>query len=137
MHSDPNVELIRSVYAEWAQGDFTSGDRFAEDIEFVTGSLEHRTYRGHRGMWEGWHDFLSAWTDFRVEAQDIVEVAPGIYLVDSTLHGQGKESGVPIAGPGTNVILVRDGKIARFEIHWDRAVAVESARRFAESESVS
>jgi len=134
---DPNVELIRSVYAHWAQGDFSRGESLAEDIEFVTASPEIRTYHGREGMWKGWHDFLTAWENFRIELTGVSKVGPGVYLVETALQGRGKESGVPIGGAGTNVVAVHDGHIARFEIHWDRAGAASAARDLAEASDYS
>jgi ketosteroid isomerase-like protein len=128
MNEDANQELLRSVYAEWGRGEFKRIDIFDPDVEFVTGGLEPRTHRGPEGVVEGWFDFLSAWNDFRVEAREII---PGrdsdSYVVFVHLSGRGKESGVPTESETANVIWLREGRIRRMELHWDREAALEAA----------
>jgi ketosteroid isomerase-like protein len=125
---DRNVAFLREIYAAWQLGDFTRADMFDSDVEFVTGALEARTFRGPAGVVEGWFDFLSAWEDFRVEAREIIPGAePESYVVFCHLSGRGKESGVPTESETANTIWISDGKIVRMELHWDRESALESA----------
>jgi ketosteroid isomerase-like protein len=128
MNEEPNVVFLRGIYAEWALGDFTRADMFDPDVEFVQSGIEPQTYRGPDGVTEGWFEWLSAWKDFRVEAQEIIPgVQPDSYVVFVHLSGRGKESGVPTESETANVIWLRDGKILRMELHWDRQAALEAA----------
>lgn len=128
MSEDPNLGLLRDAYAEWARGEFKRIDIFDQEVEFVTGGLEPRTHRGPDGVVRGWFDFLSAWTDFRVEAREFIPGAqPDSYVVFVHLSGRGKESGVPTEPETANVIWLRGGKIRRMELHWDRETALEAA----------
>jgi ketosteroid isomerase-like protein len=122
-----DLELLKRAFTAWGRGDFTNADFFAPDIEFVTAGIDERTYLGHEGVREGWYDFLSAWRDFRVEAEEIVDIGDGRYLVFVRLVGRGKESSVPIEAEVANIITMRDGRIARQEQYWDR----DEARRAA------
>src|SRR5262245_60362936 len=95
------------------------------DVEFAITGVESRTYTGPKGVREGWFDFLSAWHDFRVQGVDYFEGVPAdTYVVFCHLSGSGKESNVPIDAETANVIVVREGKIVRFELFWDRAEAL-------------
>jgi hypothetical protein len=61
-----NVELVRSIYADWERGDFSSAVWADSEIEFVAAdgpSPGRRT--GVAGMEEAWRDFLTAWGDYR------------------------------------------------------------------------
>lgn len=98
------------------------------DVQFVIAGVESRTYAGPRGVREGWFDFLSAWKDFRVEGVEFIPAAlEGLYVVLCHLSGRGKESDLPIAAETANTVVVRKGKIVRFELFWDRGEALEAA----------
>jgi ketosteroid isomerase-like protein len=128
MSVDPNVVFLRGVYEKWALGDFSSADMFDPEVEFVQGGIEPQTYRGPEGVTEGWFAWLSAWKDFRVEAREIIPgTEPNSYVIFCHLTGRGKESGVPTESETANVIWLRDGKIRRMELHWDREAAREAA----------
>jgi len=65
-----NVELVRSIFAAWEHGDYSSAEWAHPEIEFVAADgLLPGSWRGLAGLVEGVRDFLSAWTDSRVEAR--------------------------------------------------------------------
>jgi ketosteroid isomerase-like protein len=120
MGEQQDFELLREAFGEWGRGEFTRVDMFQPDAELVIAGPDPRSYHGREGVRQGWLDFLSAWNDFRAEAREIVVGATaGTYLVLLHLSGRGKESSVPTEAEGANVVLMRDGKIARFEMFWD------------------
>jgi ketosteroid isomerase-like protein len=126
--SERDLELLRRVYSEWARGDFSGVDIWDANVKFITAGIEPRTYLGPDGVREGWFDFLSAWNDFRVEGTKFIEGTPDdTYLVLCHLRGSGKESSLPIEADTANVIVMRAGKIVRFELFWDRDEAVAAA----------
>jgi ketosteroid isomerase-like protein len=70
-----NLDLVRSIYAAWERGDFTTTERLHPAIEFVmVGGPSPRTWTGLAGMAEATHEFLSAWEDFRAEAEEYREL---------------------------------------------------------------
>jgi ketosteroid isomerase-like protein len=128
MGDDENIRFLRDVYAEWGRGEFTRADMFDPQVEFVQAGIEPRTYHGPEGVTEGWYDWLRAWADFRVEATEIIPgKEPESYLVLCHLTGRGKESGVPTESETANILWLRDGKIVRMELFWDRDAALEAA----------
>lgn len=126
MSHDQDVQFLRDVYAAWARGDFSRTDMFDPQIEFVTDAPERRTYHGHEGMRQAWSDFLSAWQDFSSEAEEIIPADDDRYVALMRLRAQGKGSHVPAEAAGANVVTVRNGRITRFELHFDRDEAFES-----------
>ena len=128
MSDDPNLKLLRDVYAEWGRGEFKRTDMFDPEVEFIQSGIEPQTYRGPDAVAEGWFQWLSAWHDFRVEAREII---PGSeqdsYVIFVHLTGRGKESGVPTESETANVVWMHDGRIRRMELHWDRQTALEAA----------
>jgi ketosteroid isomerase-like protein len=128
MASDPNVDVLKAVYADWARGDYSRGDFLDPDVEFVTDFPEQLTYHGPEGMGRGWNDWLSAWDDFTTEAEEIIPAGDGRYVVLVRLRGLGKESGVPIEGLAANIVTMRDGKFVRFELRLGSRQSARSSR---------
>jgi ketosteroid isomerase-like protein len=56
-----NLDLVRSIYAAWERGDFSSAEWADPQIEFERAGEETPdpgNWRGLAGMAEGWRDFL-------------------------------------------------------------------------------
>ena len=121
-----NVELVRSIYADWERGDFDSGDWAHPEIEVV---FADGPTPGHAtGLTETWRDFFSAWVDFRVEVDDYVELEGDRVLVLARFRGRGKASGLELdqmPAQAAAVYHVRDAKVTRQVFYWDskRALA--------------
>jgi hypothetical protein len=80
-----NLELARSIYAAWERGDFSSAEWAHPRIEFerVDESWRGR-WTGRDGMAEGWREFVSAWDDLRVQADEYRELDSQRVLVGYT-----------------------------------------------------
>jgi ketosteroid isomerase-like protein len=118
-----NVELIRSIFADWDRGDFTSAEWAHPEIEFVIADgPEPATRKGLAGLAEGWRGYLSALENLRIRAEDVREVDAECVLVLATGSGQFKRSGLdPGLYPRTaGVFYVSGGKVTRFVIYFDR-----------------
>lgn len=127
--SSANVELVRSTFAAWERGDFSSVDWADPEIELVAAEgPEAGTHTGHAGMAAGWRGFLGAWGDYRVVADEYRELDGERVLVLMQHGGYGKVSGLGDAQlntEGANVFHIRDGKVVRLVLYWhrDRALA--------------
>jgi ketosteroid isomerase-like protein len=127
-----NVEIVRSIYAAWERGDFSSADWAHPEIEFVTAdSFEAGTSIGLTGMAQAWHDWLSAWEEYRVEVDEYRELDDERILVLMLHCGRGKTSGLDVGQigkgakrAGANVLHVRDGRVTRLVLYWDRERAL-------------
>jgi hypothetical protein len=123
-----NLELVRSIYAAWEGGDFSATEWAHPEIEFVRGdSLFARSSKGLSGMAEGWRDWLSAWEEFRVEAEEFRELDDERVLVLSRFGGRGKTSGLEVgqvSPKGASVFHIRSGKVERLIVYGDREKAL-------------
>jgi ketosteroid isomerase-like protein len=126
MGHDPNIELLKSIYADWARGEYWRLDIFDPAIDFVTDYPEKRSYHGPDGITEGWRSWLSAWNDFTTRADDVIPAGDGHYVVLVHLSGRGKESGVPIEADAANLVTISDGKIVRFQLFMKREDALDA-----------
>jgi len=75
-------------------------------------------------MAEGEREFLSAWTDLRISADEFRELDGERVLVLHRASGHGKTSGLDITQIGTkggaSLFRVRNGKVTRFVGYFDR-----------------
>jgi ketosteroid isomerase-like protein len=125
-----NLEIVRSIYPAWERGDFTSVEWAHPDIEFVApDSFDADSVTGLAEMAEVWHDWLSAWEDYRVEVDEYRKLDDERILVLMLHCGRGKRSGLDVGQtgtkkPGANVLHVRDGRVTRIVLYWDRERAL-------------
>ena len=125
MTASANVELVRSIHAAWERGDFRSVEWAHPAIEYVIadGPSPGR-WSGVAAMTQGWREVLIAWEDYRAVADEYRELAGERVLV--LLHissARGKASGLDVgqmAARGANLFNVRDGKVTRLVIYFDR-----------------
>jgi ketosteroid isomerase-like protein len=128
--SQDNIEVVRPVYAAWERGDFTSTEWAHPDIEFVSADgFETGSTMGLGAMAQGWRDWVSVWEEYRVEVEEYRELDDGRILVLMLHCGRGKTSGLDVGETitkraGANVLHVRDGKVARLILYWDRERAL-------------
>jgi ketosteroid isomerase-like protein len=119
-----NIDLVRSIYAAWESGDFSSGEWADPGIELVAADgPEPGTHTGHAGMAAGWRGFLGAWGDYRVVADEYRELDGERVLVLMQHGGYGRASGLgdqQLRTEGANVFHIREGKVTRLVLYWHR-----------------
>jgi ketosteroid isomerase-like protein len=75
------------------------------------------------GMAEGWREFLSAWEEFRSGADEYRELDNERVLAFGHFSARGKSSGLQLGQIWTktaSLFHVRDGKVTRLVLYWDR-----------------
>jgi ketosteroid isomerase-like protein len=119
-------ELVRSILAAWALGDFGSGiEPFAADIHVSVAQPEGQAISSGRSeMVRFMRDFLASWDRYRIELHDLQEPAPDLFLATGTQFGRGKESGAETSMPTFVVIGFRGDEIAQLEFFYHHAQAV-------------
>ena len=119
-----NLDLVRSIYADWERGDFTKAEWADPEIEYVfTDGPAPGTWTGLARMAEASRDWLSAWKNWHAGAEEYRELDDEHVLVLTRRGARGKTSGLEIErirSKGAAVWHVRDGKVMRLVIYWDR-----------------
>jgi len=120
----PNVELVRSIYADWERGDFSHGEWADPEIEWVlVGGPSPGTWHGLAGMAEGFRTWFSASKGVHAYADEFREIDDERVAVFVHLTGRGKASGLEYSPEFTrtaNVFHVRGGRVVRFLLYLDR-----------------
>jgi ketosteroid isomerase-like protein len=121
--SQENVDLVRSIYAAWERGDYSSVGWAHPDIEWlIADGPAPGSWTGLAGMAEATRDFLSAWGEFRFGAEGYRELDDKRVLVVVHFSGRGKTSGLEVKQMGTkgaSVFHVRGGKVTRVVHYFD------------------
>jgi len=122
--SSANLDLVRSIYADWERGDFSSSEWAYPEIEatWVDGPSPG-TWTGLASMAEGMRDVVDAWEGFRVEAEEFREMDDEHVLIPYRASARGRGSGVDLGlmhARGANLFQIRAGKVRRLVIYWNR-----------------
>jgi ketosteroid isomerase-like protein len=135
-----NVEVVRSIYADWERGDFSAAEWAQPEIEFVMADgPSPGSWRGLAGMAAAWRDFLSAWEEFRSEAEEYRELDDQRVLVLAHFSARGKTSGLEAAQlhvKAASLFHVRDGKVTRYVNYYDRERALADLGLASETDSL-
>ena len=123
-----NLDLVRSIYADWERGDFGSAEWAHPEIEYVRadGPTPGR-WRGLHGMRDGVRDFLSAWEGFRFEIEECRDLDGERVLALMHFSARGKTSGLDVGDAwtkGASVFHIRHGKVTRQVFYFDREHAL-------------
>ena len=128
MSDSANLDLVRSIYADWERGDFHSVGWADPEIEYViVGGPVSGAWAGLDGMAVGWRGWLDAWTDYRTEVDEYRQLDDERVLVLTHDSGRGKASGLDLGemGPKAAVLFhVREGKVTRLVIYFEREHAL-------------
>jgi ketosteroid isomerase-like protein len=126
--SSANLGLVRSIYADWERGDFSSTEWAHPEIEYVMadGPSPGR-WRGLGGMAKGFRDLMDVWAEVRIDAHEYRELDGERVLVLLDRSGRGRASGLEIGQmrtKGAHLLHVRGGKVTRFVFYWERERAL-------------
>src|SRR6476620_9420618 len=92
-----NLDLVRSILAEWERADFRSVSWAHPEIEYVViGGPEPGEWVGLAEMMTSARDFMSAWERYGITAEEYRELDDQRVLVFVRLSGRGKVSGFEI-----------------------------------------
>jgi ketosteroid isomerase-like protein len=121
--SRQNLDLVRSIYAAWERGDFSSAVWADPAIEFgFDDGPGAGSVRGLTAMAEGFGDFLGTWEEWRVEAHEYRELDGEHVVVRHHVSARGKASGLEVGqmpAKEAGLFQLRDGKVTRLLFYWE------------------
>ena len=116
-----NLDVVRSVFAEWERGEFSARpDWAAPGIEFEVPDGPEPSTRTGTAAAPGIEAFLDLWDTLRFDAEEYRELGDRSVLVMSHMRGRGKGSGVEVDQPRAGLFQVCDGKVTHLALYWDR-----------------
>jgi ketosteroid isomerase-like protein len=121
-----NLDLVRSIYADWERGDLSSAQWAHPDVEYVEhGGHSHEGLapsraEGVASMTKAAGEFVSAWDGWTIVAEEMRELDDQRILVLNRYSARGKHSGLAVRQLGAHVFLVRDGRVAQLTVYPDR-----------------
>jgi ketosteroid isomerase-like protein len=125
-----NLDLVRSIYADWERGDFSRVDWADPEIEYVgVGGPNPGTWTGPSEIKEGWRTFLTPWEEFHTKAGDYRESDDGRVLVLGAVGARGKASGLDLRAQVASLFQIRAGKVVRLVLYWDPKQALADLGR--------
>jgi ketosteroid isomerase-like protein len=92
-------------------------------------------YYGPDGYCRAMEEWAEAWRDWRVEVEDVVEVAQDKFLVTGRHFGEGLASGAKLEQWSAAMYTIRRGKILRVDMFFlaDRDSVAERVRSVTEA----
>jgi ketosteroid isomerase-like protein len=120
-----NLDLVRSIYADWERGDWSSTDWADPEIEFVqVDGPDPSRAKGVAGMVAAWRTRIDYVTNARAEVEEYRDVDTTHVLVLVRNRGVAKASGIDIEQLGAAsiaaVLAVKDQKVTSLSLYWDR-----------------
>jgi ketosteroid isomerase-like protein len=86
------------------------------EIEFLSVlAVSGRRYHGHQGMRDYFADIAAAWSEWRVEVDEIVPGPDGRVAIVMSMHVRGKESGATLSARADHIWTLKDGMLLRNE----------------------
>ncbi len=125
--SSANLDLVRSIYAAWERGDFSSAEWAHPEIECLSDDplLPLGRTTGVAAMAKIWRNWLRAWKDFHADADGYREVDAERVLALLRYSGRGNPGGMEVMPTeAASLFHVRDGKVTRLVLYLDRERAL-------------
>jgi hypothetical protein len=123
MTDSANLDLVRSIYADWERGDFSRADWADAEIEFDwTDGVTRTVSLGLEGMAETVRTGLDAWEEVKIAADEYRELDDERVLVLMHMSGQGRRSGVDlgtIRATGAHLFQLQGHKVQRIAFYWE------------------
>jgi ketosteroid isomerase-like protein len=119
-----NLDLVRSIYAGWERGDFSSSEWAHPEIEYVwADGPSPSSWKGAALAGDGFRGWMSAWEGFGIEAKEYRELDEERVLALGRASGRGKGSGLDLGQMptgGAMLFHLRSGQVVRLVVYWDR-----------------
>ena len=123
-----NLDLVRSIYADWERGDFSVTGWADPDLLFGTlDGVSPGTTRGLAASGSAWREALRDYDEFRAHAEEYRELDGERVLVFHRFGGRGKRSGIGVDAMGSKgacLFHVVDAKVTKLLLYVERSNAL-------------
>jgi ketosteroid isomerase-like protein len=127
--SDENVEMVRRIYGQWAEGNFRAAVELYDPLILLVqgeGFPEQGTYLGLDGIGDYMATFLEAWERVTIEALEVFATGDSV-VAKVVQRAIGRESGiVPTEFEYFQVWSFRGGRVIRLDVIRDRDEALRA-----------
>jgi len=123
-----NLDIVRSIYADWEHGDYTRTEWADPEIDFeVADGPAPGSASGVDEMAERFQSILAAWDDWRSAAEEYRELDDERILVFVRRSGRGRVSGLDLSkmrNQGAAIYHFSGGKVTKIVLYFDRERAL-------------
>jgi ketosteroid isomerase-like protein len=139
--SQENVEKLREFIAPgrtdykhlycddaaWAAFKEAVDQLFTSDFEGALVALGQRmTFKGLDGLRDAIREWLTPWTSYYDEIEDVQPAGEDRVIVFARQHGHRMDTAAEVVAESAGVYLLRDGKIVQMDLYLDRGEALEA-----------
>ena len=133
--SQENVEIVRTLFAALQSVNVGNIERrldevreiFDPDVEWIAAPhslLASGEYRGYDGVSRFWTQFLSAWDEYGVQVDELIDAGDQVVAV---MRLSGRTNQLEVDEARSSVLTLRDGRIVRVEPFASKDEALEAA----------
>ena len=133
--SQENVEIVRTLFAALQSVNVGNVERrldevreiFDPEVEWVAAPhslLASGEYRGYDGVSRFWTQFLSAWDEYGVQVDELIDAGDQVVAV---MRLSGRTNQLEVDEARSSVLTLRDGRIVRVEPFASKDEALEAA----------
>jgi ketosteroid isomerase-like protein len=133
--SRENVEIVRKLFAAFRSVEVGNFERrldevreiFDPEVEWVAAPqslLASEEYRGYDGVRRFWTQFLSAWEEYGVQVDELIDAGDQVVAV---MRLSGRTNELEVDEARSSLLTLRDGRIVRIEPFASKDGALEAA----------
>ena len=123
------IEIVRSAMDAMRRGDARAMEGLAHadyELQTTSGLPNAGVYRGLEAVTSFSREFNDTWETFSIEQEQVSDIEDTVVIL-GRVKARGKASGVALETPVAYVHTLREGKLARTQVFFDHADAIEAA----------
>jgi ketosteroid isomerase-like protein len=111
-----NLDLVRSIYADWERGNYESAEWAHPEVEYVnpSGAIEPGTRHGLAAFSRAIESVFDGWETWQMELEQVEAFGDQVAVV-VRYRARGRGSGVEVGGRESALWTVHDGKVVRYK----------------------
>ncbi len=126
--SEADVAVVLEALRVWRRTGQPAWDLMLPEAEVHDHDLmDAGEYRGREGVERWLSDWEAAWSEFGMDAEELIDAADGRVLALVRMHATGRESAVTVERDDAILYELRDGLIVRIDYFNDRSEALAAA----------